>query len=157
MHVNDFGSIWWIDGSSKKSMLTSLGKLALKLPTGEILSYLSQPSSGRGILERRASMVSDYLGPGKDTRWLLVIDGLAADRVKLEDFVAAGDHGSILVTTTSPLPQVPQGEYHILNPLSPADALAFLTRLTSDQTSGVPNSETEEQGKPYINHFRSNH
>ncbi|KAL3484615.1 P-loop containing nucleoside triphosphate hydrolase protein [Aspergillus germanicus] len=150
MHVNDFGSIWWIDSSSKKSMLASLGKLASKLPTGEILSNLSQPSSGEGILERRVSMVSDYLASGKDTRWLLVVDRLAAEKVKLDDFIPGSDHGSILVTTTSPQPQVLQGECSAVKPLNPEDALVFLTNPASDGASEMPSSETEDQAKKML-------
>ncbi|KAL3442052.1 P-loop containing nucleoside triphosphate hydrolase protein [Aspergillus insuetus] len=150
LHVDDFRPIWWVDGSSNNAMLASLGKLATQIPTSEIVSYLSQPTSGGGILERRASMVSGYLRNIRNARWLLVVDGLAANKVKLDDFVTGGDQGSILVTTTSPQPQVLLGENHVVNPLSPADALAFLTRLTSDQASRVPNSEAEEQARKIL-------
>ncbi|KAJ0419543.1 P-loop containing nucleoside triphosphate hydrolase protein [Aspergillus carlsbadensis] len=143
LHADDFGPIWWVDGSSRNTMLASLGKLASQLPTSEILSHLSKPTSGGNVLERQASIVLDFLRKRENTRSLLIVDGLAADKVRLADYKLNYDHGAILITTTEP--SLVGGTHHAVQPLGPQHALAIVTPAGSDLASGVQRNESEEQ------------
>ncbi|KAL2832784.1 P-loop containing nucleoside triphosphate hydrolase protein [Aspergillus pseudoustus] len=150
----DFTSVWWVDAASSGTLLSSMARLASRIPTNELLSNFGHGVLGRNALDPQASIVLRYLARKQNSGWLLVLDNLDTTKLLLDktdrgnsgidDILSLTKHGSILITTT----KVPYGigaECETIRPLDPARGTEFLKQLMEDQNRATESTDRDDQ------------
>jgi hypothetical protein len=101
-HAAQFSAVFWLDGSSKDSLLRSMATAASRLP------QISQATTAPADVAELSEGLLRWLSLEGNTKWLIVIDNIDRDWQSKPPDVQAYDyrqflplvpHGSVLITT----------------------------------------------------------
>jgi hypothetical protein len=101
-HAAQFSAVFWLDGSSKDSLLRSMATAASRLP------QMSQATTAPADVAELSDGLLRWLSLEGNTKWLIVIDNIDRDWQSKPPDVQAYDyrrflplvsHGSVLITT----------------------------------------------------------
>ena len=147
-----YKQIFWLDGSSKESLLQSLAQSAsraLGLVTRRVYSIWkpAQPANSEVSAETRqiVEQMLTWLASSQNQNWLIILDNFDRDwrngtdpqAFNYRDFLPESDHGSVLITSRLADLQIPLTCLHLKN-FDDAQSLELLEARAGKPLPGEP-------------------
>ena len=141
-YKNEFSAIFWLNGKTKKVLLSSLADLLRKLPG---INMTVNSITGEEI-ERAARQVLQWLATPNNCKWLLIFDNVdkyseteqIEGHYNVTKFFPSADHGSIIITTRV-LRMAEIGQSYPVQKLQSSEAVTLLLESSGLRTNVAGN------------------
>jgi hypothetical protein len=108
-HQRKFSAVFWLDGSSKDSVMQSIAGCASRIPEGQISQLSRTYSTGSTVdINMVIREVMEWLAQEDNVKWLLIFDNVDREYGRhtsdpkaydITQYFSGADHGFVLITT----------------------------------------------------------